>query len=125
MEESYKQMQKSQILTFLVVMPYQRILAVDKQRLYDAYRRNEDYVELARQLGIKRTTALAIIKRAEDKQGRVTRPRGALRLAYVKVSKETVETILATSEQHLEYTLEQINAEMRFRLPHCLQINRS
>lgn len=41
---------------------YLRIAAaVDKQRLCDAYLRNEDYIVLAKHLAIKRTTTLAII----------------------------------------------------------------
>ena len=55
-------------------MPYQKISKVDKQRLFDSYNRNEDYQELARQMGIKRTTAWAIVKRAQENDGQVTRP---------------------------------------------------
>ena len=53
-------------------MPYQRISINDKERLYAAYQRGEDYIEFARQLGIKRTTAWAIIDRAQKRGGVVT-----------------------------------------------------
>ena len=43
-------------------MPYAKISEENKQRLFDAFRRGEDYVEVARVLGIKRDTAYRIIR---------------------------------------------------------------
>lgn len=104
---------------------YRRIASVDKQRLYDAFLRKEDYVELAKQLGIKRTTAWAIIKRAEENGGEITRPRGGIRLTSVKVTDNMVETAVAITQEHPEFTLNQINGELRLRLPHSPAIGRT
>ena len=72
-----------------VDMPYQRISALNKQRLYDAHIRGDDYQELARQLGIKRTTAWAIISRAQGRNGEVVVPRGGRRQNWGVVSDKS------------------------------------
>ena len=54
-----------------ISMPHQRITTTDKQRLFHAHNRADDYVALAQQLGIKRTTAYAIIRRAQRNHGQV------------------------------------------------------
>ena len=68
------------VYTYILV--YKKITEVDKQRQYDAYNRGEDYFDLARQLGIKRTTAWSIIiKRTDENDGQVSQPRGGARRA--------------------------------------------
>ena len=67
-------------------MPYQRISVEDKHRLVDAHGRGEDYVQLARQMGIKRTTVYAIIRRAQENGGEVARPRGGARPQWMLVT---------------------------------------
>ena len=47
------------------ILPYRRISVEDKHRLVDAHGRGEDYVQLARQMGIERTTAYAMIRRTQ------------------------------------------------------------
>ena len=106
-------------------MRYQRISKVDKQRLFDSYKRNEDYQDLARQMGIKRTTAWAIVKRAEENDGQVTRPRGGIRQSRVKTTDETARVAVSIVEEHPEFTLEQIRAELRRRLPNQLPIGKT
>ena len=44
--------------------PYRKVLSVDKERLVKAFEHGDDYVELARQLGIKRQTARSIVMRS-------------------------------------------------------------
>ena len=44
-------------------MVLRKISEQDKQRLLDAYENDEDFVELAKILKIKRTTAYSIVKR--------------------------------------------------------------
>ena len=44
------------------------IRAEDKQRIYDAFCRGEDYLQFAEQMGIKRQTAYAIVRRAEGRR---------------------------------------------------------
>lgn len=104
---------------------YQRIPDDDKQRLYDAYQRGEDYLDLARQLGIKRTTAWAIVKRADENDGEVSRPRGGVRLQRVRVSPELAAAAVAVVEDHPEFTLDQLNSEVRAKLPNHPTVGRT
>lgn len=104
-------------------MPYQRISTSDKKRLYDAHKRGEDYVELARQLGIKRTTAWAIINRAELNGGEVALRRGGAR--RTKVTEDLIHAVVGIVELHPEYTLDQIIGEIRVSQPHFPTISRT
>ena len=56
-------------------MRYSKISATDKQRLYDVHLANGNYIELAKQLNIKPTTAYAVIRRAVNRNGQVTSTR--------------------------------------------------
>lgn len=100
-----------------VDMPYQRISALDKQRLFDAHMRGEDYQELARQIGIKRTTAWAIINRAQRRNGEVAVRRGGRRPNCVLVNDTMTETSVRIVEERPEFTLNQIIRELHVRLP--------
>lgn len=102
---------------FAVMMRYNKISEQDKQRLYDAHNRGEDYVALANQLNIKRSTAWAIISRAERNGGRVTRPRGGLRQQRKKVTEEIVTFLLQIINEHPEYTLQQLSDEVQLHSP--------
>lgn len=93
-----------------------KVSVVDKQRLYDAWLSGEDYVELARHLGIKRTTAWAIIKRANNRDGLVSVPRGGRR--HSKIDNEIGEVLAEIVEEHPAYTLHQMKSELQIRLPH-------
>ena len=104
-------------------MPYAKISAENKQRLFDAFRRGEDYVEVARVLGIKRDTAYRIIRRAEARDGVVAMARGGRRRRLV--TDEARETAAEIVGEHPEFTLEQINAELRHRLPNAPHFSRS
>ena len=67
----------------------------DKQRLLDAYENDEDFVELAKILKIKRTTAYSIVKR-----GRATNlPRGGSGLNR-KDDDECVDTAIRCLEEN-------------------------
>lgn len=96
-------------------MPRARISIADKQRLVDAHERGEDYLDLARQLGIHRGTAWAIVRRAADRDGVVALPRGGRRRAFI--DNEIRDELVTIVEQHPTYTLLQLNAELRLRLP--------
>ena len=104
---------------------YQRIALVEKQRIYDAFLRHEDYVELAKQLGIKRTTAWAIINRAEKNAGQVARARGGVRPGSVKVTDNVIQAAVNITQEHPEFTLNQILAKLRDRLPNSPAIGRT
>ena len=104
-------------------MPYQRVSVKDKHHLVDAHGRGEDYVQLARQMGIKRTTTYAIIRRAQENGGEVARPRGGARSQRMFVTPEL--TAAAIVEEHPECTLYQINSELLLLLPNHAHIRRS
>ena len=95
-------------------MPRNRISYVDKQRLIDAHARHEDYVEVARLLGVARGTAYAIVRRHQQ-HGVVARPRGGAH--NKRMDEEMVDTIVLIMEENSEYTIHQINMELRNRLP--------
>ena len=102
-------------------------MCIRDRRIYDAFLRHEDYVELAKQLGIKRTrpTVWAIIKRAEENAGQVTRARGGVRPSSVKVTDSMIEAAVNTPQDHPEFTLNQMLAELRDRLPNSPAIGRT
>lgn len=96
-------------------MPYSKISAEDKDRLYQTYVRGEDYVHAAEVMGIKRTTAYHIVRRAEGRQGVVTLPRGGKRI--VKITDQMKAVIVDIVNTHPDFSLKAINAELRVRLP--------
>lgn len=95
-------------------MPYTKITDVDKQRIIDSYARHGNYAETARVLGIKRPTAYAIIRRYQN-HGVLSKPRGGAR--NNKMDDEMIEATIAIVEENCEFTLQQINAQLRVRLP--------
>ena len=106
-------------------MPYNKISRQDKERLYQAHLRGDDYVELANQLGIKRQTAWGIVRRAVENNGEVEGARGGVRQQRKKVTERLINEAVLIIEEHPEFTLLQINAELRVRLPDHQQIGRS
>ena len=97
-----------------------KIAAADKRRLFEAYQRGDDYQILARQLGIKRQTAWAIIRRALNNHGEVERPRGGFR--HRKMTEEMTAAAVEIIEEHSAFTLQQINEELQIRLPDAPQV---
>ena len=70
-------------------MPRARITLQDKQRIIEAHENGEDYVEVARVLGIKRGTAWSIIRRHQV-NGVAVLPRGGAHNSKVdNAMKET------------------------------------
>ena len=94
---------------------YSKISTDDKARIFQAYTRGEDYLQLARQINVKRTTAYQIIRRALANEGVVAFPRDGLR--SVKVNEDMVNSAKDIVSEHPEYTLMMINQELRLRLP--------
>lgn len=95
----------------------------DKNRIYAAFNRGEDYLHFAEQLGIKRQTAYAIVRRAEGRDGVVSLQRGGQRPS--RVDDEMKATVRDVVIEHPAFTLNQINAELRRRLPDRPQISRT
>lgn len=106
-------------------MPGQRavIPANDKQRIYDAFIRGEDYLHLAEQLNIKRQTAYSIVRRAESRDGTVALQRGGQRPS--KVDDEMRGILRDIVLDHPAFTLQQINTELQRRLPGKPHISRT
>ena len=99
-----------------VKMPvYSKVSVADKERLYQAHVRGDDYVRLAEILGINRTTVYHIIRRGNQREGVVALPRGGKRTE--KVTAETQRTVLDIVHEHPDFTLVAINRELRARLP--------
>ena len=99
---------------FQKYMPRNRISTADKQHIIEAHANGEDYVETARLLGVKRTTAWGIVRR-HQLRGQVDRPRGGP--WNVKVDQEMIDNMIASIEGHPEFTLARINENLRAALP--------
>lgn len=106
-----------QLGVYLVMPRYQKISEMDKRRLVAAFEDDaQDYLEVARILNIKRTTAWSIIQRHIE-HGVVVRPRGGHRDGAQKVDGEMTEVLVAIVAEFPAYTLTQINTELQRRLP--------
>ena len=91
-------------------------LTVDtKNRIIAAHARGEDYVEVARILGVKRGTAYSIIARNQANDGVPPRPRGGAR--NVRLDAEMQLKIVDRVERHPEFTLAQVNYQLQTHLP--------
>lgn len=102
-------------------MSRNRISDAFKVRLIEAFNRGDDYVDLARQLGIKRTTAYTIVRRSQGPQRQ--NAWGGFRGR--KMDNEMLETAVSIIESFPAYTLDQILAEIRLRLPNKPSVSRS
>ena len=76
-------------------------------------------------MGIKRTTAYAIIRRAQQRDGQLALQRGSAREQCQLTIPELVLAAVQIVEQHPNYTVQQINVELRLALPHHAAIGRS
>ena len=85
---------------------------------------NQDYLQIAEVLGIKRTTAWAIVQRYL-RDGAVVRPRGGRRDAVQKVDDEMTDTLVEIVGLFPAFTLRQINTELQTRLPNKPRIGLS
>lgn len=96
-------------------MPRARISEQDKRRLVEAHANGDDYVEVAKTLGIKRGTAWSIVRRHQDQHPMEFKQRGGAR--NTKVDEEIASAAVAIVDDHPEFTLAQINSELRLALP--------
>ena len=102
---------------------YSKISTDDKAHIFQAYTRGEDYLQLARQINVKRTAAYQIIRRVLANEDVVAFPRGGVR--SVKVNEDVVNSAIDIVSEHPEYTLMMINQELRFRLPNAPHVTPS
>ena len=70
-----------------------------------AFNNEEDYIDVARILGVKRTTAYGIIRRHQE-DGAIVRPRGGARV--VKVDDEIKNCLIEIVERNAAFTLKQV-----------------
>ena len=96
-------------------MPYCRVTTEVKQAIIDAYENHEDYLEAARPLQLKRTTAYGIVRRWKEK-GIFQQRGGGVRIQRVKVDEEMKNAAIAIVEAHSAFTLKQILEELQRRL---------
>lgn len=90
-----------------------------RSTLYDTCNTGENNSELSRQMGIKRTTAWSIIKRADENDGQISRPGGGARQACMKVTEDMRQIAVTIVEEHPEHTLEKINGQPRRHHREC------
>ena len=83
-----------------------------KNRIIAAHVRGEDYVEVARILGVKRGTAYSIVARNQANGGAPPRPRVGAR--NIRLDAEMQLKIV---ERHPEFTLAQVNYQLQTDLP--------
>ena len=88
---------------------YKKIPVIDKVRLRESFNRGEDFLELAKILGINRTTAYSIVNRDQDKE------RGGNR--QTKVDDEMKTAIADYLESNPLLTLNEVNFRFRANLP--------
>ena len=103
--------------------PYNRISQQDRDRIIAAYRAGNDYIQLATQLGVNKKTARSIIRKLLATGETAPRRRGGARRQIVNQQmKNEIEQIV---HRHPQYTLNQINQELRTALPNQPHIHRS
>ena len=99
----------------------QRIPNIDRARLLAAHTNGEDFLETARLLGIKRSTAYSIIR-----SGRPAKlPTGGARQAHIKVDQEICNFVAELLESNALLTLLEINHRIRTRFPHKREFSKS
>ena len=89
---------------------YNTTSRLDKERLREVYRNGGDFLNLATQLNINRTTAYNIVRRevVEKKRGGKT---------YKKVDSSMLDFIVEILEENALVTVSNLNKELRRRYP--------
>ena len=89
---------------------YNTISRLDKERLREVNRNGGDFLNLATQLNINRTTAYNCVRRevVEKKRGAKT---------YKKVDSSMLDFIVEILEEHPLVTVSNLNKELRRRYP--------
>lgn len=105
-------------------MPYMRISVDSKQRIVDAFERDEDYVQVAEILGVSQAAAYGIVRRYQV-TGNLERPRGGRREAVAKMDEDMAASLVEIVQDFPAYTLGQINAELQRRLPDKPHVSRT
>ena len=88
--------------------PYRRISQVDRDRLINAFVADQDWLQLADQLGVRRQTARSIVLRYQRTGERQRGNRGGRREAQVRVTAEIRQAIIAYVTNHPQTTLKNL-----------------
>ena len=88
---------------------YNKIPVIDKTRLRESFNRGEDFPQLAKILGINRTTAYSIVNRDQDKERSGKR--------QTKVDDDMKTAIADYLESNPLLTSNEINFRLRANLP--------
>ena len=108
---------------FVIYLKYTfapKITVDTKNRIIAAHAR-EDYIEVARILGVKRGTACSIVARNQANGGVPSRLRGRAR--NVRLDAEMQLKIVDVVERHPEFTLAQVNYQLQTDLPLKLRLS--
>ena len=99
-----------------IMPPRNRIILEQRQRIIQAFEDiSEDYLTVAATIGVNRSTARSIVARYL-REGRIAeRPRGGAN--HVRVDDEMGNCLNDIINENCLLTLEQINQELRQRLP--------
>ena len=79
------------------------VAEADKRRIIAAFESDEDYVEVARVLGAKRTTAWAIVQQFQA-DGQVLRPRGGAQENVQKINEEMRDCAVSIVQEFPAFT---------------------
>ena len=97
-----------------------RISDIDKQRLFDCHSRGDDYINLAENLGVKRTTAISIVSRMQKRAGVSSLPSGGA--IHRKVDDEMRDEMRNILCEYPSLPLKEMNKLLREKLPNKPQI---
>ena len=92
-----------------------------KKSFLVAHARGEDYIEVARILGVKRGMAYSIVAQNQANGGIPPRSRGGAR--NIRLDAKTQLKIVDIVERHPEFTLAQVNYQLQTDLPVKLRIS--
>ena len=104
-------------------MPNNTTSPEDRERLISAAERDEDFIMLAHQLGIKNRTAYDIVSKFMRTGRRENLPRGGAH--NIKIDDEMRDVVQQIIEENPLLTLDDINNALRQRLPNKPHIKRS
>ena len=94
---------------------YQLVRPEDHRRIIDAYQDGRDYVAVAQELGVRRTTAWSVVVKWQRTGEATARPRGGNRLP--KVDNEMRDLLVMIIKSDPTITLQRLNNLLRETWP--------
>ena len=117
--------QVNAVTSFCAKMPrqYRAVCADDRERIIRAYRDGNDYVTVARQLGVKRTTAWSVVAKWVRTGDSAASPRGGNQPR--KIDNDMIDFYLMLIDDDPTITLKRINEIVRASWPHKPRVSTS